>query len=76
MYWQTQNRKTLKKINILIKDINRNPFDIEESASILDVFLPFSVDDNMYSNGKTVYRRYIEIYRDCLEYLKRADSLL
>lgn len=27
MYWQTQDRKTLKKINILIKDINRNPFE-------------------------------------------------
>jgi len=27
LYWQTQDKKTLKRINELIKDINRNPFD-------------------------------------------------
>ena len=27
VYWQTQDKKTLKRINILIKDIGRNPFD-------------------------------------------------
>ena len=27
LYWQTQNKKTLKRINALIKDIQRNPFD-------------------------------------------------
>ena len=26
LYWQTQNKKTLKKINDLIKDIVRSPF--------------------------------------------------
>ena len=26
-YWQTQDKKTLKKINALIKDIQRNPFE-------------------------------------------------
>lgn len=26
-YWQTQDKKTLKKINTLIKDIERNPFN-------------------------------------------------
>ena len=26
-YWQTQDKKTLKRINILIKDILRNPFE-------------------------------------------------
>lgn len=25
-YWQTQDKKTLKRINLLIKDIQRNPF--------------------------------------------------
>ena len=24
IYWQTQDRKTLKRINLLLKDINRN----------------------------------------------------
>ncbi|MCL2088923.1 MAG: Txe/YoeB family addiction module toxin [Oscillospiraceae bacterium] len=26
LYWQTQDRKTLKKINNLLKDIDRDPF--------------------------------------------------
>lgn len=27
LYWQTQDRKTLKRINLLIQDIQRSPFD-------------------------------------------------
>ena len=27
IYWQTQDKKTLKKINALIKDIQRNSFE-------------------------------------------------
>ncbi len=27
LYWQSQDKKTLKRINQLIKDIKRNPFD-------------------------------------------------
>ena len=27
LYWQTQDKKTLKRINLLIKDIERNAFD-------------------------------------------------
>ena len=27
LYWQTQDKKTLKKINTLIKDIKRSPFE-------------------------------------------------
>ena len=27
LYWQAQDRKTLKRINLLIKDIQRDPFD-------------------------------------------------
>ena len=26
IYWQTQDKKTLKRINELLKDINRHPF--------------------------------------------------
>lgn len=26
LYWQTQDKKTLRKINSLLKDIQRNPF--------------------------------------------------
>ncbi len=27
LYWQKEDKKTLKKINLLIKDMQRNPFD-------------------------------------------------
>lgn len=27
LYWQTQDRKTLKRVNALIGEIKRNPFD-------------------------------------------------
>lgn len=27
LYWQTQDKKTLQRINALIKDIQRNPFE-------------------------------------------------
>lgn len=27
LYWQSQDKKTLKRINALIKDIKRNPFE-------------------------------------------------
>ena len=27
LYWQTQDKKTMQRINALIKDIQRNPFE-------------------------------------------------
>lgn len=27
LYWQTQDKKTLKRINLIIKDIQRTPFE-------------------------------------------------
>lgn len=27
LYWQTQDKKTLRRVNALIKDIQRNPFE-------------------------------------------------
>lgn len=27
LYWQTQDKKTLRRINQLLKDMQRNPFD-------------------------------------------------
>ena len=27
LYWQSQDRKTLKRINTLLKDVSRNPFE-------------------------------------------------
>lgn len=33
LWWQTQDKKTLKRINALIKDIQRNPFVLKESEN-------------------------------------------
>ena len=33
--WQTQDKKTLKKINALLKDIQRNPFEGEGKPEAL-----------------------------------------
>lgn len=27
LYWQTQDKRVLKRVNLLIKDISRSPFD-------------------------------------------------
>lgn len=27
LYWQTQDKKTLKRINLIVNDISRDPFD-------------------------------------------------
>ena len=35
LYWQTQDRKTLKKINHLIKDIERNGYESEGKPEAL-----------------------------------------
>ena len=34
LYWQTQDKKTLKKINSLLRDIQREPFKGVGSATI------------------------------------------
>lgn len=43
LYWQTQDRKTLKKINSLLKDIIRHPFDGEGKPE------PLKGEDNLWS---------------------------
>ncbi|MGN0164133.1 MAG: Txe/YoeB family addiction module toxin [Candidatus Ornithomonoglobus sp.] len=35
LYWQMQDKKTLKKINSLLKDIQRNPFSGEGKPEAL-----------------------------------------
>jgi toxin YoeB len=43
LYWQTQDKKTLKRINQLIKDIERNPYEgIGKPEAVALRFLPCS----------------------------------
>lgn len=49
LYWQTQDRKTLKRINLLIQDALRNPFSglgkPEPLKEILSGFWSRRIDD-------------------------------
>ena len=65
IYWQTQDKKTLKRINNLIKDTERNPFEgigkPEPLKGDLSVFWSRRIDDT----NRFVYR----INNDKLEIL-------
>ncbi len=65
IYWQTQDKKTLKRINNLIKDTERNPFEgigkPEPLKGNLSVFWSRHIDDT----NRVVYR----INNDKLEIL-------
>ena len=46
-YWQSQDKKTLKKINELIKDIQRNSYEALESPNLLkEIFKAGGADES------------------------------
>lgn len=63
LYWQTQDKKTLKKVNTLIKDIQRNPFEGIGKPEVLKKNLSGlwsrRIDDTnrivYYQQGETIY---------------------
>lgn len=63
LYWQTQDKKTLKKVNTLIKDIQRNPFEgigkPEALKKNLSGLWSRRIDDTnrivYYPQGETIY---------------------
>ena len=66
LYWQTQDKKTLKRINTLLKDIIRSPFDgigkPEALKGSLSGFFSRRIDDT----NRLVYRvngDIIEVYQ-------------
>lgn len=69
IYWQTQDKKTLKRINNLIKDTERNPFEgigkPEPLKGDLSGFWSRHIDDT----NRFVYR----INNDKLEILSCRD---
>lgn len=69
IYWQTQDKKTLKRINNLIKDTERNPFEgigkPEPLKGDLSGFWSRRIDDT----NRFVYR----INNDKLEILSCRD---
>ena len=56
LYWQSQDKKTLKRINQLIRDTERNPFNgigkPEPLRGVLSGFWSRRIDDN----NRLVYR--------------------
>ena len=53
LYWQSQDKKTLKKINSLIQDIERHPFeDIGKPE-------PLKHDTKNNKNGKEKVKRFL-----------------
>ncbi|MGO5549147.1 Txe/YoeB family addiction module toxin [Lachnospiraceae bacterium LCP19S3_B12] len=66
LYWQTQDRKTLKRINALLKEISRSPFEgigkPEGLKEALSGYWSRRIDDV----NRLVYRvrdEWIEIYQ-------------
>ena len=73
LYWQTQDKKTLKKINLLLQDIVRNGYEgigkPEQLKENLSGFWSRRIDDK----NRIVYRiseEYIEIIQ-CKEHYEK-----
>lgn len=65
IYWQTQDKKTLKRINNLIKDTERNPFEGIGKPEPLKVNLSGFWSRHIDDTNRFVYR----INNDKLEIL-------
>jgi toxin YoeB len=63
IYWQTQDRKTLKKINELLKEILRNPFEGTGKPEPLKNNLTGYWSRRIDSQNRLVYR----VVDDCVE---------
>ena len=63
LYWQTQDKKTIKKINNIIKDIERNPYDGIGKPEALKHNLEGYWSRRIDNYNRIVYR----IKNDCIE---------
>lgn len=66
LYWQTQDKKTLKRINSIIKDIERNPFEGIGKPEPLKFDLSGCWSRRIDDTNRIVYR----INKDILEILQ------
>lgn len=66
LYWQTQDKKTLKRINSLIQDIERNPFEEIGKPEPLKYDLSGCWSRRIDDTNRIVYR----INNDILEILQ------
>lgn len=64
VYWQTEDKKTLKRINQIIKDIERNPFEGIAKPEPLKGELSGFWSRRIDSSNRFVYRvkdNYVEV---------------
>ena len=62
LYWQTQDKKTLKRINTILKDIERHPFE------------GIGKPEPLHANLSGLWSRRID-EKNCLVYLVRDSTL-
>ena len=66
LYWQSQDKKTLKRINMLLKDIDRNPFESIGKPEALKANLAGYWSRRIDETNRLVYRveeGFIEVYQ-------------
>lgn len=66
LYWQSQDKKTLKRINMLLKDIDRNPFEGIGKPEALKANLAGYWSRRIDETNRLVYRveeGFIEVYQ-------------
>ncbi len=66
LYWQSQDKKTLKRINMLLKDIDRNPFEGIGKPEPLKANLAGYWSRRIDETNRLVYRAeegLIEVYQ-------------
>ena len=56
LYWQTQDKKTLRRINLLLKDIDRNGYDCTEKPEALSGNLSGYWSVRIDSKNRIVFR--------------------
>lgn len=56
LYWQTQDKKTIKRINLLIKDIERNPYEGIGKPEALSGFLAGYWSRRIDHKNRIVYK--------------------
>ena len=66
MYWQTQDRKTLKRINLILKDICREPYEGLGKPEILQGDLSGYFSRRIDDTNRLVYKvngEFVEVYQ-------------
>ena len=67
LFWQDQDRKTLRRINLLLKDVGRNPFEGIGNPEVLRHGLAGCWSRRIDRNNRLVYRVVDLAGKQCVE---------